>query len=181
MRRIAAIFGAVAALLVGGPARAHIGGSVQVTLAGMTALPAGPGQWHVMLLLQDQDSGTPAWGMDVTIRGRGPSGAALDPLRLVGDGKGHYEGRFAGPAGAWTFSVHADPTPGGQVALPFDATREVGLGGSHSAAGPTGGRASKHGGGGSAAVWLAVPVLAVAGAGGVLVVKRRRVPVPAVR
>lgn len=180
MRRLAAVLGVLVALVAGGPARAHLGGNVQVALASMTTTPAGPGQWHVMLLLQDQDSGTPAWGMDVTLRGSGPSGAVLAPLRLAGDGKGRYGGTFAGPAGAWMFSVHADPTPGGQVALPFDATRQVGLGGSASAAGRSAGKVSKGGGAGGAALWLAVPVLALA-AGGVLLVKRRRAPIPAVR
>jgi hypothetical protein len=175
MRRVAAILGAVVALLATAPAGAHIGGNVQVTLASMTTMPAGPGQWHVTLLLQDQDSGTPAWGMDVTLRGRGPSGSALAPLPLVGDGKGHYEGRFSAPAGAWMFSVHADPAPGGQLALPFDATRQLGLGGAPSATG----RASKGGGAGRAALFV-VPLLALS-AGGVLLLKRRRVPVPAVR
>ncbi|HEY4408448.1 MAG TPA: hypothetical protein VGO87_01085 [Acidimicrobiia bacterium] len=180
MRRLAAVLGVLVAVVTGGPAGAHLGGNVQVALASMTTMPVGPGQWHVMLLLQDQDSGTPAWGMDVTLRGSGPSGAVLAPRALAGDGKGRYEGTFAGPAGAWTFSVHADPAPGGQLALPFDATREVGLGGSGSVAGRPAGKVSKGGGTGAGARWLALPVLALA-AGGVLLVKRRRAPVPAVR
>jgi len=180
MRRFAAVLGVVVAVfaLAGGPAQAHLGGNVQVALASMTTMADGPGHWHVKLLLQDQDSGTPAWGMDVTLRGTGPSGTVLAPMRLAGDGKGHYDGHFEGPAGAWTFALHADPAPGGQLALPFDATRQVGLGGPQSAAGRPAGKASK--GAGGAALWLAVLVLALA-AGGVLLVKRRRVPVPAVR
>src|SRR5437763_13064650 len=83
--------------------------------------------------------------MDVTLSGTGPAGAILAPLRLTGDGKGDYDGHFEGPAGPWRFAVHADPTPGGQVALTFDTGRELGLNASGVSAA---GHSSGHGGGG---------------------------------
>src|SRR5204862_2350232 len=109
----------VLAAATGRPALAHQGGALQVNLARMTVTLAGPSMWHAVLLLQDQDSGTPAWGMDVTLSGTGPAGAVLAPLQLTGDGKGDYAGHFEGPAGPWRFGVHPDPPPRRPAALTF--------------------------------------------------------------
>lgn len=171
----------VLAATSGRAALAHQGGALQVNLAKMTVTPAGSSMWHAVLLLQDQDSGAPAWGMDVTLSGTGPAGAVLAPLRLTGAGKGNYEGHFEGPAGPWTFAVHADPTPGGQVALTFDATRELAL----KVSGITpAGHSSSHGGRGASEERLkvlGVVLSAVAALGWALLVRRRRAMVPGVR
>jgi len=172
----------VLAAAPGRPALAHQGGALQVNLAKMTVTPAGPSMWHAVLLLQDQDSGTPAWGMDVTLSGTGPAGAVLAPVRLTGDGKGDYDGHFEGPAGAWRFAVHADPTPGGQVALTFDTSRELALKASGvTTAGHSSGHGSGGGGSGAGPEVLGVILAAVVAVGAAFLVMRRRAMVPDVR
>jgi hypothetical protein len=177
-----ALAAALAAATHAPRAEAHQGGALQVNLAKMTVTPTGPTMWHVVLLLQDQDSGTPAWGMDVTLHATSPSGAVLEPIKLSGDGKGHYDGHFEGPPGPWRFAVHADPTPGGQVALTFDAQRELAL----SPAGATStGHSGHHRAG--AGLWSHASSPTVLGiffatlAGGWMLLVRRRAMVPGTR
>ncbi len=169
----------------GGRAEAHQGGLVQVALDACTTMSEGPGTWHSVATLVDKDSGAPAWGLDVTLRGAGPNGAELAPVPFQNMGKGRYEAHFAARPGRWRFTLTARPSPGGQAALPLDAPMEMTLTeGLQASSGRMGagsmGPGRKHGGGGLplVAVLVIVPVLV---AGGVMTIRRRPAAPVAVR
>src|SRR2546423_7538279 len=118
---------ALAALVSPAPAWAHAGGRAQLYVASATVAPRAGG-WSITTVLRDLDSGAPAPGFGVEVRGSGPSGAALAPLALTDDGDGRYEAALAGGTeGNWSLTVQAGEVPGGNGALPVQRTWTVAL------------------------------------------------------
>ena len=163
----------------GGGGGGHGGGVARVADRGFALHDAGGGQWAARVELVNAGTGSPLLGLDVSLTGSGPDGANLAPTVLSEQGKGRYEGRFAGPAGPWQLTLAVRSVPGNNVSvLPFTKNATLtatpgGASGDQAAAGAEPASATHRAGGSGSPAPLVGALLGALGVGGLAVLGLR--------